>query len=205
MQPGTTRTRLLPWLAAAALATLTAVGHEALNRAARHDVAVAVGAMYIDVTVTVTLRGDAAAAYRRGLDRDGNGQVAPEELDAAPPPGPPEQCPLLSVAGRAAPLLPLYAPEVDLMGAAGTDGATVAVCTTWFAFAPEGLPDAFEAAVEDRYLPGEAALLTRSARGETGLSVHLEGARSELLPAGTPRVLKLRCTRDGANRGRAEP
>jgi hypothetical protein len=202
--PGSRGRRRSVWLAVVLLAGLAiglrrdAAGHDLLGAYVQHRVHLSVGARHIDLTLDLTFFEEPSARERRVMDADANGHITRSELESyvrrlAPQLA--EQVDLRA-AGRDVPLVPLYNPEIDLLGNNKSGLARHRLRLFFFASTPTALRADSEIVVVDRLWPDTRALGTFQAEGRDGCALETEKTSDpSFAPAskGVARLFKVRC------------
>jgi hypothetical protein len=170
------------------LLTLAARAHETLAGYLQHHVSLALGARHVDVTVHLTFFEDGSEHERAHMDADEDGRIGRDEVESylktlAPRLAGAVQ---LRVAGRPVELLPLRAPELDLLGWPGTGRWHHRLSLFWFAATPTNLVAGSELAVEDRLWPGLPAVGLLQVEGRDGARLEALPLRDSLLPPARP-------------------
>jgi hypothetical protein len=197
-------TRRSVWLAALLLAVAApglrsnVAAHDLLAGYIQHSVHLTVGARHIDLTLDLTFFEEPSARERAVMDADANGHITRSEVDAyvrklaaqlA------EQV-VLRVAGREVSLVPLYDPEIDLLGNEKVGLAHHRLRLFFFAPTPAALQADADIVVEDLLWPDAKALGTLEAEGRDGCSLQPQKPSDPAFaPAkgGEARLFKVRC------------
>jgi len=159
----------------------TALGHDLFADYIQHRVALTVGARHLDVTVQLTFFENGSEHEREHIDTDGDGRVSGGEvkryLTAVEESS--SRAVTLRVDGRPIALMPLYAPQLDLLGnnQVGRGHHLLTLC--FFATTPADLVSGTEITIENRLWSGVRALAALRVEGR-------DGARLEALPADDP-------------------
>lgn len=164
----------------------------------RHEAKVVVGPRNIDITVELTFYEYPSLAERRRMDRDHDEVISEAELsshlaglremlrDAVS----------LSVDGRALPVVPLYDPQIDLLGAAGVVPSHHVLRLFFFARTPEWLRAGSRLCIEDKLWPDAPRIDALDAVGRDGFGIVAEegqGPRPMPEAATGPRGISLVC------------
>ena len=157
-------------------ARLSAGAHDVLGTYIQHAVQLTVGARYIDVTLDLTFFEEWSASERKLMDADANGNITrAERADYLRKLAPQvAQQVKLRVAGRELPLVPLYDPEIDLLGSEQVGPAHHRLRLCFFAPTPAGMRAGAEFLIEDRLWPDAKALGTPQAEGRDGCRMTTE-------------------------------
>ena len=175
-----------------------AAAHDLFAAYVQHCVHLTVGARYIDLTLDLTFFEQPSLRERAVMDADANGHITRSELESyvrrlAPQLA--EQV-VLHVASQEVPLVPLYDPEVDLLGNAKVGPAHHRLRVFFFAPTPAALQADTDIVVEDLLWPETKALGTLEAEGRDGCTLQPETPSD---PAFAPasgdeaRLFKVRC------------
>jgi hypothetical protein len=132
-----------------------APAHDAFAEYVWHRVEISAGPRQIDVTVKLTFFEEWSERERRRMDLDRDGRIARAEIEhyIAGLVNALNSQVTLFVAGRRVALVPLYAPEVDLLGSAGVVRAHHRLTLHYFATVPPELTPGAAIVVEDRLWP----------------------------------------------------
>ena len=155
--------------------------HEQLAAYVQHRVSLTLGERYIDLTLDLTFFEEWSAQERHAMDADGNGRITRRESESylrKLAPALSQQL-KLRVAGRELDLVPLYDPELDLLGSNQTGRTHHRLRLWFFASTPASLRAADEILIEDRLWPMAKALGTLQAEG-------LDGCVLEVVTPGDP-------------------
>lgn len=177
--------------------------HDAFSDYVFHRVEFRLREGQLDVTVKLTFFEEWSERERRRMDENGDGHVGREELAAyaGKLAGDVTSQVSLSVAGQSVPLIPLYEPEIDLLGRPTVERGHHQLILHFFARTPAELAPGVTIEVASRLWPqapafGEAA----TAGGETALSVvgfaERGAAKRETTSPLKFTVKSLRATRD---------
>ncbi len=192
------------WLAVLLLAGVViglrrdAAGHDLLAAYVRHSVHLVVGARHIDLTLDLTFFEEPSARERMVMDADANGHITRSELESYVRQLAPQLAEQvdLRVAGRDLPLVPLYNPEIDLLGNNKVGLARHRLRLFFFASTPTALRADTEMVVEDRLWLDTRALGTLQAEGRDGCALEPEKTSDpSFAPASGDegRLFKVRC------------
>jgi len=175
-----------------------AEAHDLFAAYIQHNIHLNVGAKYIDVTLDLTFFEEWSWRERQAMDADHNGRITRSELEAYRK----RLAALvadqvnLRVAGRDVELVPLYDPEVDLLGNDRTEPLHHRLRLFFFAARPAALRAGEELVLEDRLWPDAKALGIVQAEGRDGCALEEEKpADPALAPAlpGEGRQFKIKC------------
>jgi hypothetical protein len=175
-----------------------AAAHDLFTAYIQHRVLLTVGAGYSDVEIDLTFFEEWSAHERAAMDADANGRITRGEVESYVKKRAPELARQvkLRVAGHELALVPLYAPEVDLLGNDQAGPAHHRLRLFFFVPTPTALHAGDEIVIEDRLWPPAKALGMLQAEGRDGCS--LESGRTSdpgLAPARADeaRLFKARC------------
>jgi hypothetical protein len=177
-----------------------AAAHDLFAAYIHHNILLTVGTRYSDLEIDLTFFEDWSAYERAAMDADGNGRIARSEVEAYVKKLAPElaQQVKLRVAGQELALVPLYAPEVDLLGNNQASPAHHRLRLFFFVPTPMSLHADDEIVVEDRLWPAAKALgmLQTEGRDDCALEKGKTGDPS-FAPArvGEARLFRARCLR----------
>jgi hypothetical protein len=158
--------------------------HELFAAYVQHRVILSVGARHVDVTVHLTFFEEASEHERAHMDSDRDGRVSGDELrsyaqrlereagDAV----------ALRVGGRAVSLIPLVAPEVDLLGHDQVGRGHHRLTLRWFVPTPEDMAAGMQLVVENRLWPGSRALGMIQVEGRDGFGIEAESKSDPVYP-----------------------
>ncbi len=180
------------WIAPAA------EGHPFLMTYVRHRVNVTAGPRNIDIAVELTFHELRSLSERRRMDRDHDGSLdggelasyvgsIGDELDEGM---------RLTVDGRAVAVIPLYEPQLDLLGVEQVAPSHHVLRLSYFARTPAWLKEGSELALNDALWAGAPWMGAVEAAGKGGIVIEAESAANILSeePADAqPRVLRARC------------
>jgi len=132
-----------------------AVAHDLFAAFVQHSVRVTVGARYIDLTLDLTFFEEPSVRERVVMDADANGHITRSELESYVRKLAPQLAEQvdLRVAGQEVPLVPLYDPEVDLLGNDKVGLAHHRLRLFFFAPTPAALRADADIVVEDLLWP----------------------------------------------------
>jgi hypothetical protein len=161
-------------------------GHEVFADYVWHRVELSINAQHVDVTVELAFFETWSTRERQRMDANQDGQIqrAESEEYANRVAATVSNEPVLFIAGRRVALIPLYAPEVNLLGRNTVEGGHHQLTLRYFAPVPAELPGKSELIIEDRLWP-EARCLAECAIAENATGV-LEAGRvvERAFPAG---------------------
>ena len=175
-----------------------AVAHDLFAAYVQHSVHLTVGARHIDLTLDLTFFEEPSLRERAVMDADANGHITRSEsasyarkvaTQLA------EQV-VLRVADQEVPLVPLYDPEIDLLGSDRVGLAHHRLRLFFFAPTPTALRAGADVVVEDLLWPENKALGTLQADGRDGCTLETEQTSDpSFAPAGKgdARLFKVRC------------
>jgi hypothetical protein len=175
-----------------------AAAHDLYAAYIQHSIRLTVGARYSDVEVDLTLFEEWSARERAAMDADSDGRITRSEVESYVKKLAPELARQvkLRVSGQELSLVPLYAPEVDLLGNEHAGPAHHRLRLFFFAPTPTTLRTDDEIVVEDCLWPMAKALGRLQAEGRDGCALET-GKPSDpgLSPtsAGEARLSKARC------------
>jgi hypothetical protein len=153
--------------------------HESLAACVQHRIHLTVGQRYIDLTLDLTFFEEWSARERRAMDADGDGRITRSESESylkRLAPALAQQL-KLRVGGRAVDLVPLYEPELDLLGSSQTGPAHHRLRLWFFGSTPPALRAGDEIVVEDCLWPQAKALRTFQLEGHDGFALEMIKAR----------------------------
>ena len=171
--------------------------HEVLAQYLQHRVALTLGARHVDVTVELTFFEDGSEHEREHMDADGDGRLSRAETDAWLRQLEPRlaEAITLRVDGQPVSLIPLRAPELDLLGDWRVGRGHHRLTLFFFASTPADLAAGAEVVVEDRLWPKVRALVALQVEGRDGAQLEAVPFADSLLPPareGEPRTFKAR-------------
>jgi hypothetical protein len=180
-----------------------AAAHDLFAAYIQHSVSLTVGARHIDLTLDVTFFEEPSARERVVMDADANGFIARSELESYARKLAPQlaQQVSLRVAGQTLPLVPLYTPEIDLLGQDKVGPAHHRLRLFFFASTPRTLRAGADIVVEDRLWPDTKALGTLQAEGRDGCALETQKTSDpsfEPASGGEARLFKVRCLKPPA-------
>jgi hypothetical protein len=175
-----------------------AAAHDLFAAYIQHSVLLTVGARYSDLEVNLTFFEGWSARERAAMDADGNGCITRFEVEAYVKKLAPELARQvkLRVAGQELALVPLYAPEVDLLGNNQTGPAHHRLRLFFFVPTPTPLHAKDEIVVEDRLWPAAKALGILQAEGCDDCALETRKTSDPSFAparAGEARLFKARC------------
>lgn len=155
---------------------LCGAAHDVLTNFVQHNVHLSLDAHHLDLTVDLTFFEEWSARERKAMDADANGRITRAELGAYLKNIAPQLSKQLGlrIAGRESLLVPLYDPEIDLLGNDSTGHAHHRLRLFYFTSTPSSLRSGDEIVVEDRLWPEAKALVTLQAEGRDGCVVQTE-------------------------------
>ena len=177
-----------------------AVAHDVFAAYVQHSVHLTVGAQYIDLTLDLTFFEEPSLRERVLMDADANGHITRSELVSYArklAPQLAEQV-VLRVADQEVPLVPLYEPEVDLLGSDRVGLAHHRLRLFFFAPTPTALRAGVDIVVEDLLWPDAKALGTLEAEGRDGCALQPERPSDPAFApvnSGEERLFKVRCVK----------
>ena len=201
---GSRGSRRSVWLAALLLASAAiglrrhAAAHDLFASYIQHSVHLTVGARHIDLTLDLTFFEEQSARERMAMDADANRHITRSELESyvrklAPQLA--EQV-ALRVDGQTLPLIPLYDPEIDLLGSDKVAPAHHRLRLFFFAPTPTTLRADAEIEIEECLWPEAKALGTLQAEAQDGCTLETEKTSDPSFAAarqGEARLFKIRC------------
>ncbi len=166
------RRACLVWLLCAGVAlgaTRSARGHNFLGEFIQHGIQLTVGAQHIDVTVDLTFFEEWSAREREAMDADDSGDITRVELENYLKRLAPQLARQvkLQFADRELALVPLYEPEIDLLGDNQVGPAHHRLRLFFFAPTPE-LRAGDELVIESDLWPEAKAIATPQSEGRDG-------------------------------------
>lgn len=195
------RRACLVWLLCAGVAlgaTRSARGHNFLGEFIQHGIQLTVGAQHIDVTVDLTFFEEWSAREREAMDADGSGDITRVELENYLKRLAPQLARQvkLRVAGRELALVPLYEPEIDLLGDNQVGPAHHRLRLFFFAPTPE-LRAGDDLLIESRLWPEAKALATPQSEGRDGCKlttlISVDAGLTDPRSKGEERLFTFRC------------
>ncbi len=190
------------WLALLAASGLRwpcgAAAHDVLTNFVNHTVRLTLDAQHLDLTIDLAFFEEWSARERKVMDADANGKVTRSELECYLKKLAPELSQLvkLRVAGRDLALVPLYEPEIDLLGNDRAGPAHHRLRLFFFVSTPAGLGPGDDLVVVDRLWPEASALVVLQAEGRDDCALEALNRGdpgSVTLHRGEARVCKFRC------------
>jgi hypothetical protein len=196
--------RLIAWLGWSVLAGVLislphlAAAHDLFTNYVQHSVHLTVGASYCDLELDLTFFEEWSTRERAAMDADGNGRITRSEVESYVKRLAPELARQvkLGVAGRELALVPLYAPEVDLLGSDRVGPAHHRLRLFFFVPTPTPLHADDEIVVEDLLWPEARALGVLEAEGRDDCVLEIgraSGTGLEPTRPGEARLFKVRC------------
>lgn len=168
---------LIPMAAAALLsAAPPARAHPELMAFVQHRARIEAGPRHIDVTLELTFFELRSMAEKRRMDRDRDGRVSAAEADAfrAEIGRIAAESVRLTIDGRAADLVPLYAPELDLMGVFEIAPAHHVLRLFFFARTPDWFVPSSRLVLEEALWPNVPSVDSFTATGAGGVQLVAE-------------------------------
>jgi hypothetical protein len=172
--------------------------HEQLAAFVQHRILLTVGERYIDLSLDLTFFEEWSAQERRAMDADGDGRITRPESESylkKLAPALAQQL-KLRVAGRELDLVPLYDPELDLLGSSQIGPAHHRLRLWFFGSTPATLRAGDEIVVEDRLWPQAKALGSLQVEGRDGYALEAATPGDPGLAAARPgeaRLFHARC------------
>ncbi len=159
-------------------------GHDLFTAYIQHRVGLTVGKAHVDVTVQLTFFEDSSEHEREHLDTDQDGRIDGAErreylrqfADKL------EGKVRLKADGEEWTLIPLYAPELDLLGNDTVGRAHHRLTLYFFAASPEVREKGTELVVEDRLWPDVRALASLEAQGREGWRLEVAEIADPVFP-----------------------
>ncbi|MHB1306464.1 MAG: hypothetical protein ACYDC1_16375 [Limisphaerales bacterium] len=190
--------RLGKLFAALGLLVLPVCAHDFFSGFIQHRVQVTVGARHTDVIVELTFFEDTSAHEREHMDANADGQISKVEVDTYLTGLKPELAGQvrLRADGRDLELIPLHAPEADLLGHDQVGRAHHRLRLSYFTTTPAELKPGVELVVENRLWPGSRALVALEAQGKDGYQLEARPASDPARPPlhpGETRPFTVRC------------
>jgi hypothetical protein len=179
-------------------ATRSAHSHNFLSEFIQHGIQLTVGAQHIDVTVDLTFFEVWSARERANMDADANGNITRGEQETYLKRLAPQlsRQVTLRVAGRELILVPLYEPEVDLLGDNQVGTAHHRLRLFFFAPTPE-LRAGDEIVIEASLWSAAKALATPQGEGRDGCKltnlVSVDAGLTSPRASEEKRLFKFRC------------
>jgi hypothetical protein len=175
-----------------------AAGHDLYAVYIQHNVSLTVGARYTDLELDLTFFEEWSGRERAAMDADADGRITRSEVETYAKKLAPELARQLKLcaAGQELALVPLYAPEVDLLGNDRVDQAHHRLRLYFFAPTPTLLHAGDEFVVEDRLWAAARTLETVQAEGRDGCTLEAGIADDPgfaPVRAGEARLFKIRC------------
>lgn len=173
--------------------------HAVFMTCIQHRVTAVVGPANIDIRIELTFFEIRSMSERRHMDADGDGTITSAEVEAyiSRIAGSLAGGVHLSVAGRPVDVMPLYRPEVDLLGVDQVAPAHHVLRLFYFARTPAGLVPGDDLAIEDGLWRDVARIGSLEAAGEGGFRMLAAASVDSPLASdtpGKPLVLSSRCT-----------
>jgi hypothetical protein len=163
------------WIWILGLLTVLQTGwaHDLFAEYVRHHVRLQAQSNHIDLTLELTFFEESSARERQQMDLNGDGRVLKSELRAyvRALSGALTNKVNLCLGGKPLSLIPLYAPEIDLLGYHGLGHAHHRLTLYYFAVLPPEVGDGAVLEVSDRLWSGQPALMTAEAAGAGGFSL----------------------------------
>jgi len=177
-----------------------AAAHDLFAAYIQHSVLLTVGARYCDLEVDLTFFEEWSARERAAMDADANRRITRSEAESYVKKRAPEfaEQVKLRVAGHEVTIIPLYDPEVDLLGNNQVGPAHLRLRLFFFVPTPAWLRAGAEVVVEDRLWPAARALGTLQAEGGDGCVLATGKTSDPGFPPtspGEPRLFKARCVK----------
>ena len=177
---------------------LPGTAHDVLSNFVQHSVHLTLSARHLDVTIDLIFLEEWSARKQHAMDTDDSGHITREELEAYLKKIAPQHYQQLGlgIAGRESLLVPLYDPEIDLLGNDSTGPAHHRLRLFFFAATPTSLRSGDEIVVADRLWPEAKALVTLQAEGRDGCVLQTETPDDPGFVSPRPgdaRLCKFRC------------
>ena len=174
----------------------TGWAHDLFTKYVRHHVRLQSQSNHIDLTLELTFFEESSARERQRMDLNGDGRILSGELGAyvRALSGALTNKVKLCLGGKNLSLIPLYAPEIDLLGYDGLGEAHHRLTLFYFVTAPPEFGAGASLEVSDRLWPEQPALMTVEAAGSNGLAlrpVMLTDPTVGTLREGESRVIKV--------------
>lgn len=176
----------------------SAQAHSILSEFIQHGVQLTVGTQHIDVTLDLTFFEEWSVRERKVLDADGSGDVIRSEIESYLKRLAPQLARQvkLRVAGRELALVPLYEPEIDLLGDNQVGPAHHRLRLFFFAPTPE-LRAGDDLLIESRLWPEAKALATPQSEGRDGCKlttlISVDAGLTDPRSKGEERLFTFRC------------
>jgi hypothetical protein len=166
--------------------------HEAFREYIWHHVQLDVTARHVDVTVELTFFEDWSFRERQRMDTNKDGLIQRSEVEAYATKIAVAIIPHVSllVAGQPVALIPLYSPEVNLLGRDTLQGGHHRLTLRFFSAIPKELSIGSSITIEDRLWPEARSLADISTRG--GAAGSLDGGKvtDRSFPSGVEDALR---------------
>ena len=159
-----------------ALLPLSAAAHDVLTNFVQHSVHLTLSARHLDVTLDLSFFEEWSARERHAMDTDASGHITRTELEAYLKKLAPQLSQQLGlrIASRESLLVPLYDPEIDLLGSDNTGPGHHRLRLFFFLSTPPTMRLGDEIVVEDLLWPEAQALVTLQAEGRDGCVLRTE-------------------------------
>jgi hypothetical protein len=178
--------------------TSAAHAHAILMTFIRHEAKVVVGPRNIDISVELTFYEYPSLAERRRMDRDHDETITQAEITdyLASRADVLRDSMALGVDDRPLPVVPLYDPQIDLLGVQNVAPSHHILKLFWFARTPDWLRPGSRIRIETMLWPEAPRIDVLDADGRDGVRVSPDsGNAPSTMPEGTigPRVISLTC------------
>lgn len=184
---------------AGVLCVLPAAGHVALEQYLQQRVSAVVSPKNIDLTIEFTFTGAASLAERLSMDKDQNGKLSKDErrayLDAIAQRA--EDAVTMTIDGVPCEAIPLYDPELDLLGSRDLEEHPHTIRLFLFARTPASFKRGSTLLVDNTLWADVPVLVAVSVRGAGGIRVVASQTQGLKHPSDSPqtlRVLDATCT-----------
>ncbi|MCC6699121.1 MAG: hypothetical protein IT365_26085 [Candidatus Hydrogenedentes bacterium] len=193
------RTVCSGFLIAGVLCVLPAVGHVALEQYLQQRVSAVVSPKNIDLTIEFTFTSAASLAERLAMDKDQNGKLSKDErrayLDAIARKV--EDAVTMAVDGVECAVIPLYDPELDLLGSRDLEEHPHTVRLYFFTRTPASFRKGSTILVDNALWADVPVLVAVTVKGAGGIRVvasQTQGLKHPSASSQTLRVLDAMCT-----------
>ena len=193
------RTLCAGLLIAGVLCVSPAAGHVALEQYLQERVSAVISPQNIDLTIEFTFTGAASLAERLSMDKDQNGKLSKDErrvyLDAISRKA--EDAVTAAIDGVECAVIPLYDPELDLLGSRDLEEHPHTVRLYFFTRTPATFKKGSTILVDNALWADVPVLVAVSVKGTGGIRVvasQTQGLKHPSASSRTLRVLDATCT-----------